>query len=58
MGRTGAGKSSLIAMLMRLVEFEGKITKDDVNIQDIGLRNQKCYLYNSTGETGVISITK
>ena len=39
MGRTGAGKSSLIAMLMILVGFKGKITIDDVNIQTIGLND-------------------
>lgn len=36
-GRTGAGKSSLIGALFRLAFNKGNITIDDIEIHDIGL---------------------
>ncbi len=37
MGRTGAGKSSLIAALFRLAENEGEIRIDGLDINKLGL---------------------
>ncbi|XP_068082935.1 probable multidrug resistance-associated protein lethal(2)03659 [Anabrus simplex] len=36
-GRTGAGKSSLLAVLFRLVDAEGKVLIDNVDIRSVGL---------------------
>ena len=36
-GRTGAGKSSLIASLLRMADTEGDIFIDDLNIKDVDL---------------------
>ena len=38
-GRTGAGKSSLIAMLFRLTEPEGKLLLDGIDVKTIGLHD-------------------
>lgn len=39
-GSTGSGKSTLVKLLLRLYEIDhGKITLDDINIQDIFLRD-------------------
>lgn len=37
MGRTGAGKSSLITLMFRMAEIDGSIMIDDVDTQKIGL---------------------
>ncbi|KAF9448313.1 ABC protein [Macrolepiota fuliginosa MF-IS2] len=38
-GRTGAGKSSLVLTLLRIVEYSGQITIDGVDIGKLGLRD-------------------
>lgn len=37
-GRTGAGKSSLLRGLLRLIDYHGKIIVDDIEIKTISLQ--------------------
>ncbi|KAJ4479332.1 ABC protein [Lentinula aciculospora] len=56
-GRTGAGKSSLILTLLRIVNFEGTITIDGTDISKIGLRNLRTKISMIPQEPTLISGT-
>ncbi|KAK8407821.1 hypothetical protein O3P69_002393 [Scylla paramamosain] len=43
-GRTGAGKSSLVSSLFRLTEPSGNIRIDSVNVKELGLRDVRGHL--------------
>ena len=40
-GRTGAGKSSLVAALMRIPDADGEIIIDEISIKDINIRQSR-----------------
>ncbi|KAJ3741472.1 ABC protein [Lentinula detonsa] len=56
-GRTGAGKSSLVLTLLRIVNFEGMITIDGVDISKIGLRSLRTKISMIPQEPTLISGT-
>ncbi|KAJ6571086.1 ABC protein [Mycena capillaripes] len=66
-GRTGAGKSSLTLCLLRIVEYQGQIVVDDVDIGKIGLTDlrsniaiipQEPTLFSGTVRTALDPFTK
>ena len=43
-GRTGAGKSSLLSVLFRMAEYFGTVTIDGVNVKEIGLHDLRKHM--------------
>ena len=54
-GRTGAGKSSIISALLRMPEADGNITIDGVNINNLSLQESRQYV-SVLGQTPEIFI--
>ncbi|KAJ3763217.1 ABC protein [Lentinula raphanica] len=56
-GRTGAGKSSLILTLLRIVNFEGKVIIDGIDTSKIGLKDLRTKISMIPQEPTLISGT-
>nr|XP_015837654.1 PREDICTED: probable multidrug resistance-associated protein lethal(2)03659 isoform X2 [Tribolium castaneum] len=56
-GRTGAGKSSLISIFFRMFHFEGNVFIDGVNIKEVSLENLRSQISIITQEPVLFSYT-
>ena len=57
-GRTVAGKSSLVSILFRMTEFRGKLTIDGVDISEIGLHDLRSKISIIPQVCGYVALTR